>query len=198
TNNAEGQIIFGELTYDEVGKHSYTIREVKGEQGGMTYDESQYSVEVNVTDNGKGKLVATADYVDGPVSFTNSYTPSPDSVVFTGTKVLEGQDLRGDQFEFELVDAEGKVLEVVTNNAEGQIIFGELTYDEVGKHSYTIREVKGEQGGMTYDESQYSVEVNVTDNGKGNLVAIADYVDGPVSFTNSYTPSPDSVVFTGT
>src|SRR5699024_4291798 len=108
-----------------------------------------------------------------------------------------GQDLRGDQFEFELVDAEGKVLEVVTNNAEGQIIFRELTYDEIGEHSYTIREVKGTQGGITYDSTEYKVEVSVTDDDEGQLVAEAEYVDNPVVFTNAYTPALDSVIFEG-
>src|SRR5699024_9650589 len=159
-------------------------------------EEYIYSVK-EVNEDGKDYVPLGYSKKEEGLTVTNTLRDEPVevSIEIIANKILNGQDLRADQFKFELVDSNDKVLETVTNNAEGQIIFGELTYDEVGKHSYTIREVKGEQGGMTYDESQYSVEVNVTDNGKGNLVATADYVDGPVSFTNSYTPSPDSVVF---
>ena len=39
--------------------------------------------------------------------------------------------------------------------------------------------------------------VKVKDNGKGNLLAEAKYVGGPIVFENIYKASPDSVVFEG-
>ncbi|WP_313469113.1 Spy0128 family protein, partial [Carnobacterium sp.] len=194
TNNAVGQVTFDEIPYEEVGEYTYTIREVQGSQGGVTYDANEFPVNVIVEDNGEGNLVATSRYTKGPANFTNEYVPASDSVVIEADKILEGQNLVADQFAFELVNADGRILQTVGNNATGQVIFDEITYDEVGEHTYTVREVKGSQGGVTYDANEFRVDVTVTDNGKGQLIASSNYVDGPVSFTNMYTPDPDSVV----
>lgn len=195
TNNANGQIVFEEMTYEKVGVHNYLIREVKGSQGGMTYDEKTYRVNVSVTDNGQGQLVTSVTYLDGPAVFKNSYQAEPDSVVLEAEKTLQGQELRDKQFSFELLDEEGSVLQTVKNNAKGQVIFSQLTYEETGDYNYTIREVKGSQGGMTYDETTYPVHISVIDDGEGKLVATVNYPDGPVVFENTYESAPDSVVF---
>ncbi|MFF7082655.1 MULTISPECIES: Spy0128 family protein [Bacillati] len=188
-NNAEGQIIFDQITYSEVGEHTYMIREVKGELGGMTYDTKEFMVRVTVEDNGQGNLVATEHYLDGPAVFTNQYVPAADSVVFEASKILNGKELAADQFVFELVDAEGKVLQTAKNNAAGQIIFDEINYDTTGTYTYTIREVKGNQIGILYDDSEYAIMVEVEDNKEGQLVATATYTDGPATFINEYIPT---------
>lgn len=193
-NDAEGQVEFDYISYNSVGEHTYIIREVKGGLGGVTYDENEFHFDVVVTDNGNGQLIAVETYVDGPAVFKNQYIPSPDSVVFEADKVLEGQKLTADQFTFELLDAGGIVLQTAKNNADGQIIFDQITYGEVGEHTYTIREVKGELSGMTYDTKEFMVSVKVEDNGQGNLVATEHYLDGPAVFTNQYVPAADSVV----
>ncbi|GGN50502.1 Spy0128 family protein [Oceanobacillus indicireducens] len=193
SNNAEGQVIFDEITFDETGEHTYTIREAQGDLGGVTYDSSKFTFKVTVEDNEKGNLVATVEEIDGPAVFTNSYETAPGSIVLEANKILEGQNLRNDQFEFELVDESGEVLQTVKNNAAGQVIFDEITYEEVGDYEYTIREVEGTQLGVTYDQSEINVTVNVSDDGEGKLVAVASY-DKPAAFSNSYTPEPGSVV----
>ncbi|AQS52635.1 Collagen adhesin [Jeotgalibaca dankookensis] len=194
TNKASGQVIFDQLVYEKTGNYHYTIREVKGNQGGMTYDETTYPVHVSVSDDGEGKLVATVVYPDGPVVFENKYTSAPDSVVFEAEKVLHGQEIVKNQFAFELVDEEGHLLQTTTNNANGQIIFDQLTYEKVGSYSYMIREVKGDQGGVNYDEATYRVTVSVDDDGQGQLVATVNYLDGPAVFENTYQSNPDSVI----
>src|SRR5699024_4803049 len=155
--------------YEETGSHTYIIQEVKGVQGGMTYDDSQYVVVVTVEDDGQGNLVAEANYIGGLPVFINSYETTPDSAVIVASKVLEGQDLRNGQFEFELVDDNGAVLQTKENNAAGQVIFDEINYEEAGEYNYTIREVEGTQGGVTYDEAIYNVVVSVTDDREGTL-----------------------------
>ncbi|NLC39998.1 MAG: hypothetical protein GX763_03655, partial [Clostridiaceae bacterium] len=194
TTNANGQIIFEELHYESAGKYTYIIRELEGVQGGMTYDDRQYTVVVTVEDNNEGQLIASANYLGGPAVFTNTYTPNPDSVVIEAYKILQGQNLRNGQFSFELVDAEGQVLQSKQNNANGQIIFDEITYDTLGEHAYTIREIKGSQGGVAYDETVFEVHVTVTDDREGNLTAVVEYPE-EVEFNNTYVPAPDSVVF---
>lgn len=194
-NNADGQIIFDEMTFESAGEYHYTIREVEGTQGGITYDETEFNVVVSVMDDREGTLTVKVDYVDGPVEFNNVYVPAPDSVVFEASKLLEGQELRAGQFEFELVDADGTVLQTKENNANGQVIFDEMTYDVVGEHTYTVREVEGTQGGITYDSNVFEIKVSVEDNLEGNLVAETVYVTNEPIFTNIYETAPDSVVF---
>ena len=194
TNNTSGQVTFDQIVYEKTGTYDYTIREVKGSQGGMTYDETTYQITVSVVDDGEGKLVATVNYPDGPVVFENTYESAPDSVVFEAEKVLHGQKLVKDQFAFELVDEEGQLLQTTTNNANGQIIFDQLTYEKVGNYSYTIREVEGNQGGITYDEATYRVTVSVADDGQGQLVATVNYLDGPAVFENTYQSNPDRII----
>ncbi|MGO3017667.1 MAG: Spy0128 family protein [Anaerococcus sp.] len=198
TNNAEGQVIFDEITYDKTGIHTYIIKETRGDQGGVTYDTTSYTVVVRVTDDGEGNLVASANYIDGPAQFTNIYTPNPDSIVIKGNKLLEGQNLRNGQFTFELVDKDGEVLQTKSNNSDGQIIFDEITYEVRGEHKYTIREVKGTQGGITYDEAVYTVLVKVADDREGTLTAEVEYPDGTVEFKNTYQAAPDSIVLEAT
>src|SRR5699024_2290876 len=146
-------VIFDEIIFDEVGEYTYTIREVQGDLGGVTYDANDFTFEVTVEDNEEGNLVATVQEVDGPAVFINSYEPAPGSIVLEAEKILEGQDLRNGQFRFELLDESGETIQTVTNNADGQVIFDEITYDEVGEHTYIIHEVEGVQGGVDYDTS---------------------------------------------
>ena len=195
TNNAEGQIIFDALTFNKVGDYAYTIREVQGNLGGVTYDSQSYGVDVSVIDDGEGNLVATTNYVDGPATFKNEYKAAPDQIVIQASKVLNGLELVGEQFTFELVNNEGKVLQTVTNNAEGQIIFETMTYDTAGTYEYVIREVEGSQNGIRYDDKEHIVIVQVEDDGNGQLIATSNITEKPVVFTNSYIPAPDSVVF---
>src|SRR5699024_6085022 len=122
-----GQVIFDGTTFDEVGVYHYTISEVEGTQGGVTYDSTVYNLSVEVVDGREGQLIATVHYVNGPAVFNNNYTSIPDSVIIEVEKILEGQNLRNGQFEFELLDESGDVIQTVTNNAEGQVIFEEIT-----------------------------------------------------------------------
>src|SRR5699024_7907449 len=153
-----------------------TVREVKGDQGGVTYDETEYTIIVTITDDGEGQLHATADYGDNEkIVFTNIYKTAPDSVIFEGEKLLDGRDLISGEFEFELIDSEGNIIETVKNNADGNIYFSEIKYTEVGEHTYTVREVDGSLEGVTYDDSVFSIVVTVIDDGEGQLIATIDY-----------------------
>src|SRR5699024_8267770 len=117
-NNANGQVIFNEIEYSEVGTYNYTIREKAGNLGGITYDETEYPVTVTVVDGGEGILVPTANYDNGPAVFTNKYEAAPSGIVLQAKKILEGQELIKDQFTFTLTDESGEIIQTVTNNAE--------------------------------------------------------------------------------
>ncbi len=190
TNDVNGQIYFDELTYGEVGEYRYTIREKAGADSTITYDTKEISVVVKVTDE-DGQLVAKATY-DGNAIFENDYQPKAGSVVLSAEKVLTGRTLQANEFDFELVDEEGTVLQTKANDATGKIYFDALPYEETGEYHYTIREQAGNDGTITYDAKELAVVVTVTDEA-GQLTAVAEY-EGNQVFENSYQPKAGSVV----
>ena len=197
-NAADGKITMSEITYNEAGKHTYTLREVPGDaNNGITYDGKTYTIETTITDNGKGELVAKHELRDADeAKFNNGYKPNPDefSVTdqITATKVLTGRALEKGEFSFELVEGD-KVVATGANAADGKITMSEITYNEAGKHTYTLREVPGDaNNGITYDGKTYTIETTITDNGKGELVAKHELKgDNEAKFNNSYKPNPD-------
>ena len=199
-NAADGKITMSPIEYKEAGKHTYALREVPGDAGnGITYDSKTYTIETTITDNGKGELVAKHELKDADeAKFNNSYKPNPDkfSVTdqITATKVLTGRALEKGEFSFELVEGEGKDAKVVAtgkNAADGNITMSPIEYKEAGKHTYTLREVKGSAGGVTYSDAKYTIETTITDNGDGTLKA--EHVlkgDKPATFVNAYSVDP--------
>ena len=202
-NAADGKITMSPIEYKEAGKHTYTLREVPGDAGnGITYDSKTYTIETTITDNGKGELVAKHELKDADeAKFNNSYKPNPDkfSVTdqITATKVLTGRALEKGEFSFELVEGEGKDAKVVAtgkNAADGKITMSPIEYKEAGKHTYTLREVKGSAGGVTYSDAKYTIETTITDNGDGTLKAehvLKDAKDATAAtFKNAYSVTP--------
>ena len=198
TNDADGNIAMGEITYTEAGKHAYTLREVPGDAGnGITYDSKTYTIETTITDNGDGTLNATHELKGaGEAKFNNSYKPNPNefSVTdqITATKVLTGRTLKDGEFSFELVEGD-KVVAKGTNTADGKIAMGKITYDKPGKHTYTLREVNGgtTSKGITYSDAKFTIETTITDKGDGTLEA--KHVlksDKPATFENTYSVTP--------
>ena len=197
TNAADGTITFTPITYAKPGVHTYIIQEDAGTLGGVTYDDTVFAVTVTVTDNGQGKLVTSVNY-GTPVEFENIYTAeATDDVIFSGDKNLTGRELREGEFEFVLKNESGAAVETVKNAAGGKITFSAISFDKVGVYKYTISEVAGTLGGVTYDDSVFNVTVTVTDNGQGKLIADVQY-SAPVVFGNAYKAAPsDDVVFGG-
>lgn len=206
TNDANGTVTLSPIRYEAPGTHTYTLREAcpnaLGLYKGVTYDGTTYTVVTTVSDNGDGTLTA-AHKLEGATEsagFTNKYHAMPTQVSIGAIKVLEGRELKKDEFSFKLV-GEG-IESTVTNDADGKISFDKFEYDEPGTHVYTISEVKGDEVGMTYDKSVFTVTVNVVDDGEGNLKANAAFTKGDKSvegivFNNTYkkpetpVPTPD-------
>ena len=201
-NAADGNIAMSPIEYTAAGKHTYTLREVPGDaNNGITYDGKTYTIETTITDNGRGELVAKHELKgDDEAKFSNSYKPNPgeSSVTdqITATKVLTGRELAADEFSFELVEGEGedaKIIATGTNAADGTITMSAVKYDKPGKHTYTLREVKGgtTSKGITYSGAKYIIETTITDNGDGTLKA-EHVLKGtePAEFKNSYSVTP--------
>ena len=201
TNNADGKIVMDPVTYTAAGEHTYTLRETKAgtTENGITYSTAEYTIVTIVKDNGDGTLsVEHKLQGDKKAIFENAYnvTPKDSSVTdkIKATKVLTGRDLKEGEFSFELVEGEdAKVVATGTNAADGKITMSEITYNEPGKHAYTLREVPGDaNNGITYDGKTYTIETTVTDNGKGELVVKHELKGADeVKFNNGYKPNPD-------
>ena len=195
TNDARGKITMTGIEYTAAGEHTYTLREVNGgtASNGISYDGKTYTIVTTITDNGDGTLGA-AHKLQGAetAEFKNSYnlTPSSSSVTdqITATKVLDGRDLKEGEFSFELVEGD-EVVATGTNATDGTITMNSVKYDKAGKHTYTLREVKGSAGGITYSDAKYTIETTITDKGDGTLEAKHVLKDADeAKFSNSYKP----------
>lgn len=182
TNAADGTVTFPELTYDAPGEHSYTVREVAGDAAGVSYDTTAYAVSVKVSDNGDGTLSATASG-DTSVTFKNVYEAAPATVTLNAKKVLEGAELADGEFTFRLENG-GQLMDEATNGADGNVTFHELTLKQAGTYTFTVSEIAGSEEGVTYDSSQKTVTVTVTDDGNGQLQASVE--GNGQTFTNTY------------
>lgn len=182
TNAADGTVTFPELTYDAPGEHSYTVREVAGDAAGVSYDTTAYAVSVKVSDNGNGTLSATASG-DTSVTFKNVYEAAPATVTLNAKKVLEGAELADGEFTFRLENG-GQLMDEATNDADGNVTFHELTLKQAGTYTFTVSEIAGSEEGVTYDSSQKTVTVTVTDDGNGQLQASVE--GNGQTFTNTY------------
>ena len=205
-NDANGTVTLSPIRYEAPGTHTYTLREAcpnaLGLYRGVTYDGTTYTVVTTVSDNGDGTLTAThkLEGTTESAGFTNKYHAMPTQVSIGAIKVLEGRELKKDEFSFKLV-GEG-IESAVTNDADGKINFDKFEYSEPGTYVYTISEVKGDEAGITYDKSVFTATVNVVDDGEGNLKANVAFAKGDKSvegivFNNTYkkpetpVPTPD-------
>ena len=189
---------FGAISYDKAGTYKYTVTEVKGDHGGVTYDTNTVDITVEVKDVA-GQLVATATATG---SFTNTYNTSADyNTSGTGgldiTKQVTNHAMADDQFSFTITatgdnaDAAAEKLGIqdgvstevksaaaaagvaksVKNNPFETVSFDKS--DDGVTYTYTIKEngKTGEGGYKNYvlDTNTYTVEITPTDNGDGTM-----------------------------
>ncbi|MFS9024509.1 SspB-related isopeptide-forming adhesin [Streptococcus australis] len=114
----------------------------------------------------------------------------PVQVEFNFTKRLEGRELKANEFSFVLKDSTGKVVETVKNDASGNVKFSKLEFkkEQAGVHNFTVEEVKGTDGTVTYDEMKAVVTVEVKHDGtaKALITNVTDPADK--EFNNKVTP----------
>lgn len=182
-NAADGTVSFSKIDYSTAGVYRYTIKEVKGTDSDIVYDSSVYHVTVTVsapadlTDaaalNAVVEITKDGNKVDS-AKFVNA-DRKPASLILSASKLFNGVLPAKDAYEFELIqiDALGNktVLETVKNDADGKVLFTEITYEDIvekGSESaadyiYHIKEVKGTDSSVKYDEDYYIVSVHLTD-----------------------------------
>lgn len=199
---------FGTIAFDggDLGRtYEYKVTELAQNkdgqaEAGMTYDKTEYTVKVTVTevsDADGTHIVATPDTTPQELKFTNTYDPADATLTgndaIHGTKTLTGRDMKaGETFYFQLKATNANAQSVLPNaqtvkvtsltDGSANFNFGEMSFSKVGKYTFTVNEVADENGtettngsGMTYDANICTVTVNVTDNKQGALVADVTY-----------------------
>ena len=205
TNGENGDILFNPVSFNEAGTFTYTIVEQKPAtpESAITYDESVHTVTVTVTKDASGQLNADVQYdgkKDTP-TFTNTYTPptppTPSEKQITTSKILEGRDLQGGEFSFNLLDENGTVLQTKQNAADGTVTFDAIAYTEamIGTHKYTVKEVvPADQANIQYDEGQVDVTVTVTKDEASNAIqAVVAYGDKKTFINKVIPPTPPTI-----
>ena len=183
--NKSGKVTFDAISYTAEGEHTYTVKEVKGDNATIAYDTAEKQVTVKVTRDGNA-LKAEVVYPENK-TFTNAFTPNATTATIELSKELTGRDLVDGEFSFELYEGANK-LQTVTNKS-GKVTFESISYTAEGEHTYTVKEVKGNVPGITYDTAEKQVTVQVTKDGD-NLKATVVYPESKV-FANTYSaPSP--------
>ena len=114
----------------------------------------------------------------------------PIEVEFNFTKKLEGRELKDQEFSFVLKDAKGTEIETVKNDKDGNVKFKAIEYnkDQAGTYKYTIEEVAGTDGTVTYDKmkAEVTVEVKYDGTAKALITKVTDAEDK--EFNNTVTP----------
>ena len=199
---------FGTIAFDggDLGRtYEYKVTELAQNkdgqaEAGMTYDKTEYTVKVTVTevsDADGTHIVATPDITPQELKFTNTYDPADATLTgadaIHGTKTLTGRDMKADEtFYFQLTATNdnaqsvlptAKTVEVTSlTDGSADFNFGEMSFSKVGVYTFAVNEVADENGaettngsGMTYDANICTVTVNVTDNHDGTLKADVTY-----------------------
>ena len=201
--DADGKISFGAEGHAMSNCVLYQLVESKAPEGYAAADPTWIMLKGNAIDEHYQAELEKAKRIVGDAEvigddkkdeiwvYDNRLTGS---AVIKAKKVLKGGTFKAGQFSFALKDAEGKVLQTVTNDAEGNVSFT-VECSKAGEYRYTISEVvpEGAEGNVkdhiTYDTAEHGVTVNVA-NGEGKLDATVVY-DGGTSasptFTNKYS-----------
>ncbi|MEE1432274.1 MAG: FctA domain-containing protein [Clostridia bacterium] len=207
SNDASGNVIFDKITYTQPGHHTYTVREVNNDLGGVTYDDQAYTVYTQIIDQGNGKLKAEHQAVvqmdnefapieGNKITFNNKYEAKGTTASIGAVKRLTGKDLKDGQFTFQLKDENGKVIDEAKNDKAGAISFKALEFDKAGTYKYTISEVNDKQKEIKYDTSEKTVTITVKDSGDGYLQAQVES-EKQLIFTNTFEAAGGSGTKTG-
>ena len=219
-NGNKNTASFDDITFTKAGTYKFKIsevEEVKEEDkiSGIKYDTTPKIITVEVVDNKDGTMSATivANESDD-LTFTNKYTP--DSAIVGATNLAVSKTLTGREwndtdvftFSIEAVDSTTKnavdTKEIILENPETSInkntalhtaAFGNITFTKPGNYQFKVTEKKGNIKGITYDPSEKYVNVSVTDDNNGKLVAKVNGEDHAVlTFENTYAPVDPAVL----
>ena len=195
TSGNSQSLSFGTIKYTlaDVGNtYTYTIHETGSAEGVTNDPNATRIVTVTVNEGKDGKLDIVREEPKGEIVFTNTYD-AKGSLTLEASKTLKNKALEADAFNFVLKDKNGETIQTVANDADGNVTFSPLNYTlkDVGTHVYTVSEVQRENTEVTYDTTEYTVEVTVADAGNGKLkvsktIKKGDDTVDAIAFENIY------------
>lgn len=210
-----GQIEFtSDMVKDAPGHKrtfTYEVTENKGNLPGIQYSDNKAVIEVTVSDNGQGKLVASATTQNG--TFVNLYSSELNYTAAGGlnlAKTLTGRDMTEGQFTIKItpdneasagllgMSMEGREVSMPAANDGVQVMKPALTGDvklaqgDVGKYSYKVVEQGTAPNGYIYDTAERTVMITVeSDPAHGTLKATTVVSGGPDG-SKTYVYSSDA------
>lgn len=211
-----GQIEFtSDMVKDAPGHKrtfTYEVTENAGNLPGIQYSDNKAVVEVTVSDNGQGKLVASATTQNG--TFVNRYSSELNYTAAGGlnlAKTLTGRDMTDGQFTIKITpndEASAGLLglpeggrEVPMPAAEdgAQVMKSALTGDVVltqrdaGKtYSYKVVEQGTAPSGYTYDTAERTVTITVEGDPANGTLKATTVVSGGPEGSKTYVYSSDA------
>lgn len=243
-SDESGTVNFGDITYTmhnvfgesatrtkkNVGSEArektftYTVS-ATGQVTGVTMQPSEQTVQVSVRDNGDGTItvskVASSNAAQNGMDFVfdPTYAVQPVSSSVTASvpvkTMIDGRDLREDEFNFRMVDeTSADTVWTAANNADGSADFPAIEFTQTGEYRYLIGELNDHHTGVVYDARTYEAVATVTDNGDGTLqvswrVFLVDNAEqgeanvhanvevDTMTFANFYEPLATSVQVSG-
>ena len=186
---------------------NYAVTEKETGNSALQQNTQTQTFRVVVKDNGTGKLTVESG-TGKKLNFENIYKSDKATVNFEGQKVLEGRNLKADEFTFKVTsddaDAPMPKARAAQNKANGSVNFGTVTYgkDDLGDatektFTYKVSE-SGKQPGVSNDTETKIVKVTVKDDGKGHITAETNPKTAPLfAFNNTYSTKPMDSAVTG-
>ena len=186
---------------------NYTVTEKETGNSALQQNTQTQTFRVVMKDNGTGKLTVKSG-TGNKLNFENEYKSEKATVNFEGLKVLEGRNLKADEFTFKVTsddaDAPMPKAREAQNRANGSVNFGTVTYgkDDLGDatektFTYKVSE-SGNHPGVSNDTATKTVKVTVKDDGKGHITAETDPKAAPLfTFNNTYSTAPQDSSVTG-
>lgn len=212
-----GQIEFtSDMVKDAPGHKrtfTYEVTETAGNLPGIQYSDNKAVIKVTVSDNGEGKLVASATTQNG--TFVNRYSAELNYSAAGGlnlAKTLTGRDMTDGQFIIKIttddeasagllglpeggrdvsMPAASDGVQVTKSALTGDVV---LTQQDAGRaYSYKVVEQGTAPSGYTYDTAERTVTITVEgDTANGTLKATTVVSGGPDG-TKTYVYSSDAV-----
>lgn len=212
-----GQIEFtSDMVKDAPGHKrtfTYEVTENAGNLPGIQYSDNKAVVEVTVSDNGQGKLVASATTQNG--TFVNRYSSELNYTAAGGlnlAKTLTGRDMTDGQFIIKIttddeasagllgLPEDGREVPMPAAEDGAQVMKSALTGDVVltqrdaGKtYSYKVVEQGTAPSGYTYDTAERTVTITVEGDPANGTLKATTVVSGGPDGDKAYVYSSDAV-----
>lgn len=211
-----GQITFTSDMVKDAPGHTrtfiYEVTETAGNLPGIQYSTNKATIQITVSDNGKGQLIASATTQNG--SFENRYSAELNYTAAGGlnlAKTLTGRDMTDGQFSIKITPADqaaaevlglpndGAVISMPAANDGDQVVKSALSSQAVfdqgdagETYVYTVVEQGTAPNGYTYDTAQRTVTITVEgDAAQGTLKATTVVSGGPEG-SKTYVYSSDA------